>query len=161
MHRTRARQKWPPYRIQIYKSLTFLAASYAFVDFIVNDKRAQALNSVYSPEEHFYASLYELSYARGAKPKKDTVAPIDIPEINRVKWVINRYHKSHMSSVCPGRRVVHVICILTAPDMKNVLDGRKIRWPTFFFNKYFLEWDPTVMDCMEETLVEASTGKIA
>ena len=160
MHRMRARQKWPPYRIQIYKSLTFLAASYAFVDFIVNDKRAQALSnylrSVYSPEEHFYASLYELSYARGAKPKKDTVAPIDIPEINRVNWVINRYHKSHLSSVCPGRRVVHVICILTAPDMKNVLDGRKIRRPTFFFNKYFLEWDPTVMDCMEETLVEAN-----
>ena len=160
MHRNRARQKRPPYGIKIYKSLTFLAASYAFVDFILNDYRAKALSnylkSVYAPEEHFYASLYELSYARGAKPKKGTIASIDIPEINKVIWILTKYHRSHISHFCPGKKVVHVICILTAPDMKHVVDGRKTRRPTFFFNKYFLEWDPTVMDCMEEKMVEVN-----
>ena len=160
MHRTRVRQKRPPFGIKIYKSMNFLAASYAFVNFILHHKRAKALSnylkSVYAPEEHFYASLYELPYARGAKPKKGTVAKIDIPEIDRFIWIISKYHRSHMVRFCPGRKVVHVICILTAPDMKHVLDGRKTRRPTFFFNKYFLEWDPTVMDCMEEKMVEVN-----
>ena len=26
--------------------------------------------------------------------------------------------------------------------------------PTFFFNKYFMEWDHVVMNCMEERLAE-------
>ena len=157
MHKTSKPLKKAPSGIKIYKSNNFLAASYAFVDFILNDNRANVLSKylepIYAPEEHFYASLYELPDARGAKPKKSTVAYIDIPVIDRYIWMQTNYKKSHTSTLCPGKKIVHSICILTAPDMKLVVDGVKARRPHFFFNKYFLEWDPTAVDCMEEKLV--------
>ena len=157
MHITSKFQKRPPYGIKIYKSMNFLAASYAFVDFILNDNRAKILSNylklAYAPEEHFYASLYELPGARGSKPKKNTVAYSDIPVIDRSIWILSKYQKSHASRLCPGKKIVHSICILTAPDMKQVVDAVKARRPHFFFNKYFLEWNPTVVDCMEEKLV--------
>ena len=160
MHVTSKLQKKAPFGIKIYKSMNFLAGSYAFVEFILNDDRAKALSNylrtAYAPEEHFYASLYELPDARGAKPKEDTIAYIDIPEIDRYIWIISNYQKSHASKLCPGKKIVHRICILTAPDMEHVVDAVKARRPTFFFNKYFLEWDPTVVDCMEEKLVGAN-----
>ena len=78
MHKTSKRLKKAPSGIKIYKSLNFMANSYAFVDFILNDSHANVLSRylqpVSIPEEHSYASLCELPDARGAKPKKNTVA---------------------------------------------------------------------------------------
>ena len=58
------------------------------------------------------------------------------------------------ANYCPGRRVVHGICILTTRDLERVQKvDMSTQYTSFFFNKYFLEWDPTPMDCMEERLV--------
>ena len=158
MHQSRVRNENPPSGIELYKSMNFLAASYAFVDFILTDNRVAVLRnylkSGYAPEEHFYSSLYELPDAKGAKPNKSVITSIaGIPRVDQFIWTSGNAG-SHLSSLCPGRKVVHSICILTTPDMKQVLAATK--QTSFFFNKYFLELDPTVMDCMEEMLVRTN-----
>jgi len=62
--------------------------------------------------------------------------------------------KLHPQELCKGR-IVHSICILSSGDLPMAYSkGVNARRPTFFFNKYFMEWDHVVMDCMEQRLVE-------
>ena len=161
MHQTRVRQKKPPYGIKIYKSMNFIAASQDFVKFILYNKRAKVLRnylkSVYAPEEHYYSSLYALPYANGGAPKRGEIGRYDMPEVDQFIWIANRYQTSHAWRLCPGRKIVHSICILTTPDMGKIeRNGLRNKRPFFFFNKYFLEWDPIPMDCMEERLVRTN-----
>ena len=47
-----------------------------------------------------------------------------------------------------------VLCIFTTPDVEKIeRNGLRNKRPFFFFNKYFLEWNPIPMDRMEERLV--------
>ena len=51
--------------------------------------------------------------------------------------------------------MVHEICIVGSADLHQVkyeVDIDDVQGP-FFHNKYFMEWDHTVMDCLEEQLV--------
>ena len=55
---------------------------------------------------------------------------------------------------CEGR-MVHFICILGVGDLDQIFHwGVDRRTPVFFFNKYFMEEDHVVMDCMEERLIQ-------
>ena len=154
-------QSKPPKGIKLYKSMNFIAASRAFVYFILHDplpsKLHKFLNSVYAPEEHFYSSLYALKQAEGARPPKGLLSPNTMPIVDGFIWVNNKEKKQNVWKYCPGRHVVHTICILTAADLEKVERlGVHSKRPVFFFNKYFLEWDPTPMDCMEERLVRTN-----
>ena len=56
---------------------------------------------------------------------------------------------------CKGGYIVHNICIVTSSDLSSVqskVDANNLTGP-MFHNKYFMERDHTVMDCMEEQLV--------
>ena len=157
MWQTHQRQSRPPPGIKLYKSLTFLAASRAFVDFLLNNalsvKFLRFLGTVYAPEEHFYSSLYALPQAKGARPPKGVVKYSDMPIVNEVMWTTG-WKRKRLNFYCPGRRIMHGICILTASDLGWIEKmGIHSTQPVFFFNKYFLEWDPIPMDCMEEQLV--------
>ena len=154
-------QSKPPHGIKIYKSMNFIAASRAFVRFLLHHplsiKLRRYLATVYAPEEHFYSSLYALPQAQGARPPKSLIRPGDMPIVDQFIWVNNRWMLRHLQKYCPGRRQVHGICILTAPDLGKIEKlGVGLRQPVFFFNKYFMEWDPTPMDCMEEHLVRTN-----
>ena len=156
MKQTHQHQSRPPPGIKLYKSLTFLAASQAFVNFLLNNPLAvkfhSFLSTVYAPEEHFYSSLYALSQVKGARPPKRAIKPSDMP-VNEVIWTPG-WKRKILKFYCPGRRIMHNICILTASDLGWIEKmGICSTQPVFFFNKYFLEWDPTAMDCMEERLV--------
>ena len=158
---TRKRQSKPPKGIKLYKSMNFIAASRAFVYFILHDplssKLHKFLNSVYAPEEHFYSSLYALKQAKGARPPKGLLPRNTIPTVDGFIWVNSLWEVAHSKKFCPGHHVVHGICILTAGDLARIAKlGVHSKRPVFFFNKYFLEWDPTPMDCMEERLVKAN-----
>ena len=134
---------------EILKSTAYLAASRQFVHFILNDSFSlefhKYLQKVRSCEEHYYATLYGLSRAEGGKPPEGKV-----PIVNEAVW-------TPPMTNCKGGQVVHRVCILTAPDL-HVVEGRRLRqnMPVLFFNKYFLELDPTPMDCMEEQLVRTN-----
>jgi len=43
------------------------------------------------------------------------------------------------------------MCVLSCYDLQTIF---KYRRNAFFFNKYFMERDYTVMDCAEENLVQ-------
>ena len=52
---------------------------------------------------------------------------------------------------CASNYTVHQVCILTSahlPQIKQVM-----KFNILFFNKYFMEDDHVVMDCVEEILV--------
>ena len=158
MYQTRQRQSKPPKGIKIYKSMNFIAASQQFVKFLLYDPLSTRLNrylgTVYAPEEHFYSSLYTLPQAKGAKPPKEVATRNEIPTVDNFIWITTKWHVQNLGYYCPGRRVVHGICILTTRDLERVQKvGMSTQYTSFFFNKYFLEWDPTPMDCMEERLV--------
>ena len=158
---THQRQKKPPKGIKIYKSMNFIAASRAFVHFLLYDPLSRKLHgylgTVWAPEEHFYSSLYAHPQAKGARPPKKLLGKYDMPIVDNFIWVINMWQVKHRKKYCPGGKIVHGICILTARDMGRIEQlGVRSQRPVFFFNKYFLEWDPTPMDCMEERLVQAN-----
>ena len=141
----------PPEGINIKKSVTYLAASRAFIHFLLNDPLSlefhKFLSKVRSAEEHYYASLYVLPQAKGGKPPKSEK---EVLMVNEAMW-------TPPMTNCPGGHVVHHVCILTAADMHLVERYRtRQHIPDLFFNKYFLELDPTPMDCMEEQLVRTN-----
>ena len=154
VRRTRKKLGPVPYGIKFYKSMNFIAASRPFVSFLLTNKKSTALRKylkdVKIPEEHFYSTLYKLPGVPGGPPKKDTVIPI----VDAYQWMYSNYAKLHLQELCKGR-IVHGICILSIGDLPMVFrKGVNAHRPTFFFNKYFMEWDHVVMDCMEQRLVE-------
>ena len=137
----------PPVGLTIQKSTAYLAASRPFVQFLFNDSLSlefhKYLAKVRSAEEHYYASLYVLPQAKGGQPPTNK----DMVTISKALW-------TPPMSNCPGKHIVHRFCILTALDLAIVDRYLKHQHPlSLFFNKYFLELDPTPMDCMEEYLV--------
>ena len=156
---TNNKQAKPPRGIKLYKSMNFIAASRAFVRFILNDSFAKEfhdfLTTVYAPEEHFYSSLYSLPGVPGAQPPPQLHIPRDVT-VDAFIWVISKSHKQQINTLCPGRKVVHSICILTTMELEKIERVGVRSKRNFFFNKYFLEWDPVPMDCMEERLVETN-----
>ena len=158
---TQEKQAKPPKGIKLYKSMNFMAASRDFVHFLLHDPVAIALHdyltTVYAPEEHFYSSLYAYPQAIGGRPPPALLERFDMPVVDNFIWLSTSFQKHHVTDFCPGHRVVHCICILSASDLEKIEKfGVRSRRPVFFFNKYFLEWDPTPMDCMEERLVQAN-----
>ena len=51
---------------------------------------------------------------------------------------------------CYGKKV-HVVCVVSAGDLPNIVSNTDNR---IFHNKYFMEYDHTVMRCMEERIVQ-------
>ena len=151
LHYTHERLDPPP--IPVYKSFNFIAVSRPFVNFIVNDKKAiefrNYLKDVKIPEEEFYASLIHLHGVPGGLPPHH----IQIPTIDKYIWM-NKYTRTRSKQESCEGKMVHFICIVGVGDLDQIY-----RWgvnrarPVFFFNKYFMEFDHVVMDCMEERLL--------
>ena len=138
-----------PYNLTVYKSAESVnnAMSREFVKFIVTDKRALALRKrleyVNAAEEFFFATLYKLKDAPGNHYtlKKHVTKPI----VSRAFW--NIYPKK---TECIEKYFIHDICILSVSDLPYL---KKVS-NTWFFNKYRIDYDHVVMDCMEELLLK-------
>ena len=77
-----------------------------------------------------------------------------IPIVSEYIWITGQ-RKAETEQYCKSGYVVHNICIMTSADLSSVhrqVNAKKLRGP-MFHNKYFMEWDHTVMDCLEEQLV--------
>ena len=149
--KTRKKMGPPPPGIQLYKSLTFIAASRQFASYMLTSKKAitfrNYLKPVYIPEEHFYASLYMLPEAPGGRPVDKSVK---VPIVNDVVWLSSRWAKTHRWNICHGSDV-HSVCVLDCYDLHTIFNHES---NTFFFNKYFMEKDHIIMECAEEKLVQ-------
>ena len=77
-----------------------------------------------------------------------------VPVISDYIWITGD-RRWHVKKFCSGEVVVHKICIITSADLSRVqykVDVSNISGP-MFHNKYFMERDHTVMDCLEKQLV--------
>ena len=154
VRRTRKKLGPVPYSLKFYKSMNYMALTRPFVSFLLTHEKAVALREylkdVKTPEEHFYSTLYQLPDVPGGPPKQGTV----MPNVVTCIWMFSDYAQHHQQELCKGN-IVHHICILSSGDLHTVYSkGVSAHRPTFFFNKYFMEWDHVIMDCMEERIVK-------
>ena len=143
---------------KFYKSLAYNALSYALVQFILRNSTIQELlqwmsENVRIPEEHFYATVYMMPETPGGfYSLKSSYRRNDLPLVLKVIWKHVRsspYYKP--DEQCASKYHLHEICILTSADLPQI--KRVMEWNVWFFNKYFMEDDHVVMDCVEEVLV--------
>ena len=139
-----------PFGIKIYKAMNYMALTRPFITFLLNNATAivfrKYLEDVRTPEEHFFGSMYKLYVENlpGGPPKVSVAENI---------WLHN--------TTCNGRNV-HNVCVVSSGDLPLVYSkGVNLRHPVFFFNKYFMEMDHVVMDCMEQRLVELNNLEYA
>ena len=95
------------------------------------------------PDEEFFATAYMLPEApRAHRPG--------------FKLILAKafFSLHHPKKECAGKSV-HTSCILNVRDIPLLheynLSGKRT---VFFYNKYFMEYDHVVMDCMEQRIVE-------
>ena len=139
----------PPFPLNLYsKSSSYNTLSFQFSDFLVHDERAIKVHNFFKncsyPEEHFYATLYNMPGVNGGYNKllKRHYFPVEIAYWTKHNSFGGKYH-------CHGE-VTHNICIITAGDLKEASKGGR----HLFHNKYFMDVDHTVMGCMEEKIVK-------
>ena len=99
------------------------------------------------PDEHFYPTLFHMPGApRGYNA--------DIPdgkyfEVGHYFW---RTKQAEIVLPCYGR-TVHGICIVNHADLPRIMQETKNGSTALFHNKYFMEDNHVIMDCMEERIV--------
>ena len=140
-----------PYNLTFYKSMTYTALSVPFVTFLVRNNTAQSLYNFFRglkfPEEHFYATLFHMPGTPGGYNG----------EIAKEKWFtvssyIWRKSIEDLALPCYGR-TVHGICIVNHADLPRIMQMTRNGSKALFHNKYFMEDNHVIMDCMEERIV--------
>ena len=140
-----------PYGIEIRKSNNFIAAKDSFVDFLLFSHVAQEfhkwIQDAEIPEEHFYVSLY---YHTHTYPMSNLKT---YPSVTVYQWMTT-VKIEEANGYCRGE-TVRLVCILTSADLARIYkvalaEGQRTY---FFFNKYYMDRDHVVMDCMEQRLV--------
>ncbi|CAF0798589.1 unnamed protein product [Rotaria sp. Silwood1] len=138
------KKKPPPGNVEIVKGSAYGAFSRAFVEFIQTNPVAKELldwsRDTFSPDEHYWATLnynIHLHAPGGYQAKSD-------PTEWTARFVIWDRHKCH-------GHVVHGICIFSTVDLP-VLSNRH----ELFANKFHLNVDPIVYQCLEELLINRS-----
>ena len=91
------------------------------------------------PDEEFYATAYML-------PEAPTSHRIGLISLVKAFFPL-----SNSSKVCAGKKV-HFSCIINVRDIPLLY--MRENSTVMFYNKYFMEYDHVVMDCMEKRIVE-------
>ena len=143
----------PPFDIKLYKSSSYNALSRVFVHFILHNQTVQTfmqwIKHAWVPEEHFYASVYMMPGSPGGHSSLHPIKSQAL--VSKVIWKHNQHSPYYSPSERCAGRSVHQICILTSAELPRVKDA--LKWNMWFFNKYFMEDDHVIMDCVEEVLV--------
>ena len=106
-------------------------------------------------ESHTYTHTWHTHTLTGVPGGyKEEVADV-IPHVISAIWL----PKSSWEQYCSGW-VIHWICIVSSGDLQRLtkymrvdIDPHLHKQGVMFHNKYFMERDHTVMDCVEEQLV--------
>ncbi len=137
-----------PHNITVYKSGSSAnsALSREFVAYLFETQKVKDLlkwlKDVHSAVEFFFSTVNQMPDAPGHGDINREVA--------HREW---SYSIIKNLTLCGNLNVVHNICIVSASDLPRLtqLSKQKNIW---FFNKYFIEYDHVVMDCMEELLLQ-------
>ena len=149
-----------PYNLTIFKSAASANSAFSrpFVDFMLTDKRATTLadflNDVQSAVEMFFSTVNLLPDAPGGY---HTFLGNDsnMPLVAKRDWVFQR---KTFKKYCFGRKLVHNICIVSAADLERLGKASKEKsW--WFHNKYLIEYDHVVMNCIENFLLRRNSDE--
>ena len=77
-----------------------------------------------------------------------------MPNISRREW----RGSIDMSEICLEGHFVHDVCIASIHDLKRLLTAsEQQRW--WFYNKYQIEYDHVVMNCMEDIVANRNINE--
>lgn len=138
-----------PYNLTLFKSSSYNAFSYEFAHYLAFDPIAVSIQKFFEEghhsEEHFYATLYmQPDIPGGFDPN------ITNDKYFRVEMATWCYSKSCRNS-CHGR-LVRSVCVSAAGDLPHIVSMSEEQG-NLFHNKYSMDLDHTVMDCLEERIV--------
>ena len=143
--------------LKIYKSMAYNALSRSFVQYFLHDHTMQTfrewiVTNCRTPEEYFYAMAFMIPGVPGGDSSQTPSSnKVNITRVFQTHWK----HKNTSHDFSPGETclgtAVHEICILNSAELPRVYYAMKSN--NWFFNKYFMEEDHVVMDCVEEELV--------
>lgn len=141
-------------RSLFHKSSSYNALSFKFANHLISNQTARRVYEFFTQtknaEEHFYATLYHTPRVPGGFRKH--IPKSRYFEVAGSFWSkVNTFQKLRKYN-CQGL-LVHEVCVVGAGDLAAVVrEGRNC----LFHNKYFMDFDPSVMDCIEERLVAAN-----
>ena len=142
-----------PFNMTLYKSADAPNGAFSreFVHFVLTDARAMALfeylQDVLSAVEFFFNTLNNLPDAPGGGNEYSNKIR-GMPSV-----VVRHWRDTQSSSYCSESYYRHRICIVSASDL-HWLSRASSRQQLFFVNKYLMDYDHIVMDCMEELLLK-------
>ena len=154
-----------PYNMTLYKSADSPNSAFSrkFVHFLLTDVRAmelfEYLQDVLSAVEFYFNTLNNLPDAPGGRKEyfdNQEHNNIYIPTVAVRLWKDSKSGSSTSTgkpSVCLAGHFRHRICILSASDLKWLSEA-SVKLKYFFVNKYLVDYDHVVMDCMEELLLK-------
>jgi hypothetical protein len=148
---SRLRGKKLPYNLVYHKSMTYNALSEPFVSFLLHNSTAKKVYKFFLgtsfPEEHFYATLFKMPGVPGGYNPK--VPNERYFEVGHYFW---RITKAEKKLSCYGK-TIHQICVVNFLDLPLIMKETQFGKTALFQNKYFMERDHVIMDCMEERIV--------
>ena len=152
LYKDKKRTDYLPWNVLIYKSSNYISASRKFVHFLFENKQVSGIykfmRTASMPDEEFYATSYMLKTA----PKGNSSIGFKTGIGKGARGMIMAKTFFRGSVKCSGK-VKHFSCILNIRDIPMLSTlGSKSTY--FFFNKYFMEYDHVVMDCMERRIVQ-------
>ena len=139
-----------PYNLTLFKSSSYNAISYQFAQYLAFDPMALSVREFfkecYHSEEHYYATLYmQPGIPGGFDP---TITSDKYFRVEIATWC---YHESCKSS-CHGK-LVRSVCVCATGDLPQI-ESTYLTNGNLFHNKYAMDLDHTVMDCLEERAVK-------
>ncbi|XP_061192619.1 beta-1,3-galactosyl-O-glycosyl-glycoprotein beta-1,6-N-acetylglucosaminyltransferase 3-like [Saccostrea echinata] len=132
----------PPYNITIAKGSAYGVFSRSFVNYSINDIRAQRLlewlKDTYSPDEFFWATL--------AKNSRLNVPGVfyNIVGVNVRRLWIAVTVSWNVERKCHGK-YVHFICVFGIGDLNKLVSKKNL-----FANKFYYDYQPLALQCLEE-----------
>ncbi|KAL5005598.1 hypothetical protein ScPMuIL_016756 [Solemya velum] len=139
--KTNRRKSPPPHNITVVKGSAYGVFSRSFVEYIINDQRAKDFlnwcRSVFSPDEYYWATLHHNPHLHipgsysGVPDKKPWLAVF-------AAWA--------GADKCDGR-FVRQVCVFGVGDLRRLVLKKEL-----FANKFYLDFQPLALRCMEEWL---------
>lgn len=147
---SRLRHRRIPFNLPYYKSSTYMGISYEFAHFIFTNITAIKVRRFFEhcimPEEHFYPTIATIPGVPGGY--NPNISTHDHFIISHSIWKF----KGNDGRRCRGKPV-HYVCISNIDGLAMIMRETRKGNGALFHNKYFMEYDHTVMDCMEEELI--------
>ena len=137
-----------PFNLPYYKSSNYMGLSYDFASFLFTNSTAITVREYFKqcfiPEEHFYAVLSAIPGVPGGFN----------PNVLRVEiiYCIWQHVGQEKKWRCRGK-VFHNLCIPKIDDLRMIMEETRNGETALFYNKYYMEYDHTLMDCMEEEII--------